>query len=157
MDRRITEGIVLLSVILGAVAGPFFPLNVPVSDNFGYLNLGEISARTQFQYPLVQTIPQDFLQVKSPLLAAPRSEVCLSERCIINAADLLKQMDRNVDPCQDFFKFACGGFIADTVLPEYKASTFDMLEDQINKRLKKVFEAEPAAEEPSIYQGRVHL
>merc|ERR1711910_259301 len=74
MDRRITEGIVLLSVILGAVAGPFFPLNVPVSDNFGYLNLGEISARTQFQYPLVQTIPQDFLQVKSPLLAAPRTK-----------------------------------------------------------------------------------
>ena len=176
MDRRITEGIVLLSVILGAVAGPFFPLNVPVSDNFGYLNLGEISARTQFQYPLVQTIPQDFLQVKSPLLAAPRSEVCLSERCIINAADLLKQMDRNVDPCQDFFKFACGGFIADTVLPEHKTRTgffvlhllfklstfpflgsFNVLGDQLNERLKKVFEAEPAAAEPSIYQGRVHL
>ena len=152
MDRRITEGIVLLSVILGAVAGPFFPLNVPVSDNFGLsLNLGEISA-------------------------APRSEVCLSEKCIINAADLLKQMDRNVDPCQDFFKFACGGFIADTVLPEHKTSTgvfvlhllfklstfpflgsFNVLGDQLNERLKKVFEAEPAAAEPSIYQGRVHL
>ena len=83
MDRRITEGIFLASVILGA----------------------------------------DFLQVKSPLLADPRSEVCLSEKCIINAADLLKQMDRNVDPCQDFFKFACGGFIADTVLPEHKTRT----------------------------------
>ena len=109
MDSRITEGIVLASVILGA----------------------------------------DFLQVKSPLLADPRSEVCLSEKCIINAADLLKQMDRNVDPCQDFFKFACGGFIADTVLPEHKTST--------GVFVKKVFEAEPAAAEPSIYQGRVHL
>ena len=133
MDRRITEGIVLASVILGA----------------------------------------DFLQVKSPLLADPRSEVCLSEKCIINAADLLKQMDRNVDPCQDFFKFACGGFIADTVLPDrtgffvlqllFRLLTFpflgplDVLRDQLNKRLKKVFEAEPAAAEPSIYQGRVHL
>ena len=149
MDRRITEGIVLASVILGAVAGPFFPLNVPVSDNFGLsLNLGEISA-------------------------GPRSEVCLSEKCIINAADLLKQMDRNVDPCQDFFKFACGGFIADTVLPDrtgffvlqllFRLLTFpflgplDVLRDQLNKRLKKVFEAEPAAAEPSIYQGMVHL
>ena len=149
MDRRITEGIVLASVILGAVAGPFFPLNVPVSDNFGLsLNLGEISA-------------------------GPRSEVCLSEKCIINAADLLKQMDRNVDPCQDFFKFACGGFIADTVLPDrtgffvlqllFRLLTFpflgplDVLRDQLNKRLKKVFEAEPAPEEPRIYQGRVHL
>ena len=99
----------------GVSAGPFFPLSVPVSHNYGYVNLD--------QYPPVQTLPSDFLEIKSPFRPAPGSPLCLSESCILNAADLLKQMDRKVDPCQDFYKFACGGFIADTVLPEHKTRT----------------------------------
>ena len=33
----------------GVSAGPFFPLSVPVSHNYGYVNLD--------QYPPVQTLP----------------------------------------------------------------------------------------------------
>ena len=98
---------------LGVLAGPFFPLNVPVSHNYGYIN----------HYPQIQDLPSDFLEVKSPFASAPGNPVCLSESCVVNAADLLKQMDRKVDPCQDFYKFACGGFIANTVLPEHKTKT----------------------------------
>ena len=54
---------------------------------------------------------------------SPDSPVCLFESCILTAGDLLRQMDRNVDPCQDFYKFACGGFISDTVVPEDKTET----------------------------------
>ena len=60
----------------------------------------------------------DLLEVRSSSVP-----VCLTESCVVTAADLLKQMDRKVDPCQDFYKFACGGFIADTVLPEHKTRT----------------------------------
>ena len=80
---------------LGVLASPVFSLNDPV--NF-----------------------LEVLEVKSSFTPAP---VCLTEGCVVNAADLLKQMDRKVDPCQDFYKFACGGFIADTVLPEDKTRT----------------------------------
>ena len=124
MEGRYLLGIFLLGSLLmplGVLAGPFFPLNVPVSHNYGYVNLEQQSHH--FQYPPVQTIPSDFLEVKSPFSPAPGSPLCLSESCVLNAADLLKQMDRNVDPCQDFYKFACGGFIADTVLPEHKTRT----------------------------------
>ena len=106
---------------LGVLAGPFFPLNVPGPYNYGYINLDQQSH--QFQYPQVQAVPSDFLEVKSPFAPAPGNPVCLSESCVVTAADLLKQMDRKVDPCQDFYKFACGGFIADTVLPEHKTRT----------------------------------
>ena len=106
---------------LGVFAGPFFPLNVPVYHNYGYVNIDQQSH--DFPYPPVQTIPSDFLEVKSPFAPAPGSPLCLSESCVLAAGDLLKQMDRNVDPCQDFYKFACGGFIADTVLPEHKTRT----------------------------------
>ena len=43
-------------------------------------------------------------------------QVCQTEGCKQQAANLLEQMDRTVDPCQDFYQFACGGFINKTVV-----------------------------------------
>ena len=82
--------------------------------------------------------------------------VCLTESCVKTAARLLRQMDRTVDPCQDFYQFACGGFIADTVLPEHKTrlGSYDLLRDELNKNLKALFESEPEESEPRVYQGR---
>lgn len=31
--------------------------------------------------------------------------------CIQTAADLASRMDTDVDPCEDFYQFACGGYI----------------------------------------------
>lgn len=82
--------------------------------------------------------------------------VCLTESCVKTAARLLRQMDRTADPCQDFYQFACGGFIADTVLPEHKTrlGSYDLLRDELNKKLKALFESEPDNSEPRVYQGR---
>ena len=49
-------------------------------------------------------------------------KVCQTEGCRQQTADLLKQMDRTVDPCQDFYQFACGGYINRTVVPKDKGS-----------------------------------
>ena len=45
-------------------------------------------------------------------------QVCQTEGCKQQAANLLEQMDRTVDPCQDFYQFACGGFINKTGVPK---------------------------------------
>ena len=50
-------------------------------------------------------------------------ELCLTEACVTQTADLLDQMDRTQDPCQDFYQFSCGGYIQDTVLPPHKTNT----------------------------------
>ena len=81
--------------------------------------------------------------------------ICLTEGCILQTAELLQEMDRTVDPCQDFYQFACGGFLSNTLVPEHKtiSGKFWLMADQLNQRLRKVFEAEPTAGEPNIYKG----
>jgi predicted metalloendopeptidase len=43
-------------------------------------------------------------------------------------------MDRAADPCNDFYQFACGGFIEKTVIPEDKpgVSMFSIIRDKLD-------------------------
>lgn len=38
-------------------------------------------------------------------------DMCLTEECIHAASSILKAMDPSVDPCDDFYTYACGGWI----------------------------------------------
>ena len=55
--------------------------------------------------------------------------MCLSTECVQVAARLTSYMDPNVDPCEDFYKYSCGGWEEENVLPEGLGSwgTFEQL------------------------------
>ena len=61
------------------------------------------------------------------------SDYCMNPGCINAASDILQNMDESVNPCDDFYQFACGGFIKKTVIPDDRTrmSTFSVLSDQL--------------------------
>ena len=76
--------------------------------------------------------------------------ICLTPACIHAASKMLKMMDVSVDPCDDFYNFACGSFIKNTNIPDDEVSinAFSMVEDKLQEQLKnlvskKINESEP--------------
>ncbi|XP_057331077.1 neprilysin-2-like isoform X3 [Microplitis mediator] len=68
--------------------------------------------------------------------------ICDSPSCVHTASKILKNMDSSVDPCDDFYRFACGGFLKSTIIPDDKVSvnTFSIISDQVLEQLRMSIE-----------------
>lgn len=66
------------------------------------------------------------------------ANICLKEECIHSASNVLKQMDQQVEPCDDFYNFACGNFIKNTVIPDDQVSvtTFSLIGERLQEQLR---------------------
>lgn len=96
------------------------------------------------------------LEPESPVRQyAPGSDVCLTKGCVKAANNLNQAMDETADPCSSFYQFACGGFLKNTVIPDHQTSrgSFSIVRDNLNERLRKLFEEEGTATEPKIYES----
>ncbi|XP_038058258.1 endothelin-converting enzyme homolog isoform X2 [Patiria miniata] len=51
----------------------------------------------------------------------PHSTACTEPRCIQATANILRVMDLEADPCQDFYQYACGKYAEVTDIPEDKS------------------------------------
>ncbi|XP_051839020.1 neprilysin [Antechinus flavipes] len=68
--------------------------------------------------------------------------ICKSADCIKSAARLIENMDNAANPCTDFYKYACGGWLKRNVIPETSSrySNFDILRDELEVVLKDVLQ-----------------
>ncbi|CAH1395389.1 unnamed protein product [Nezara viridula] len=71
----------------------------------------------------------------------PDSKICLSDGCIHTASMLLKSMDLEASPCDDFYQFACGKF-RKKMIPDDKSSlsTFSVISDDLQLQLRSILE-----------------
>ncbi|XP_027847675.2 neprilysin-2-like isoform X2 [Aphis gossypii] len=63
---------------------------------------------------------------------------CFTPGCVKAAASVINNMDLSVDPCDDFYQFACGNFIKYTVIDDDKPSqtTFSIASDTLLNKLR---------------------
>ncbi|XP_014207874.1 neprilysin-2-like [Copidosoma floridanum] len=70
------------------------------------------------------------------------------------ASSILENMDPTVEPCDDFYRFACGGFLRDTMIPDDKTSvnTFSIISDKLQKQLRASIEEESKPDDPRPFK-----
>ena len=63
--------------------------------------------------------------------------ILLLKGCITTAAYVLDNLDDSVDPCDDFYQFACGGYMERTVIPDdhTRVNTFSTSDDKLNEQV----------------------
>ncbi|NXI62819.1 NEP protein, partial [Anseranas semipalmata] len=68
--------------------------------------------------------------------------VCKTSDCIKSAARIIENMDTTAEPCNDFYQYACGGWLKRNVIPETSSrySNFDILRDELEVVLKDVLD-----------------
>ena len=63
---------------------------------------------------------------------------CFTKGCIQTAADLLDKLDQTANPCDDFYQFACGGYVEKTIIPDDRTRTsmFSAVGDKLNEQVR---------------------
>jgi len=77
---------------------------------------------------------------KAGTLAKDHGEVCNKPRCVRVANRIIANMDASVNPCDNFYQYACGGWIKNHKIPKGKDeySAIVELSENDDKLLKKV-------------------
>jgi len=67
-----------------------------------------------------------------------KENLCLTPGCVHSASKMLEQMDTSVEPCDDFYTYACGGFVKNTIISDEKVSvnTFSIIGDKLQEQLR---------------------
>ncbi|XP_052738145.1 neprilysin-4 isoform X2 [Bicyclus anynana] len=93
-----------------------------------HLTRGSVRIQSPIRSHVLQMESAAKLVVAVGLLVVVRSSPapCRSELCLVTASRVLAALNKSVDPCDDFYEFACGGWIQRNPVPEW-ASSWDQL------------------------------
>lgn len=77
-----------------------------------------------------------------PTAGKEKYDICDSPVCLKRAQLIKEWQNPDIDPCEDFYSYACGGWAKKQTIPENKAShgVNDILELEVYKELKGILE-----------------
>ncbi|XP_037924758.1 neprilysin-2 isoform X2 [Hermetia illucens] len=79
-------------------------------------------------------------------VTSKKDDICLTSECVHTASNVLEALDTSVEPCDDFYNFACGSFLKNTNIPDEKTqvNTFSVIGDKLQIQLKQLITEEPS-------------
>lgn len=83
-----------------------------------------------------------------------KDNICYTPGCIHSASKVLSSIDFSVEPCDDFYHFACGNFVKETNIPDEKVSvnTFSIIGDLLQEQLRSLVSEEPRQDEAKPFR-----
>lgn len=81
--------------------------------------------------------------------------ICLTPGCVKAAATVLNNINENVEPCENFYEFACGGWLQKQLIPDDRSSVsvFSLLQDDLDQLLRSMVEAGIKDTDPQYIQN----
>ncbi|EYC44744.1 hypothetical protein Y032_0451g1686 [Ancylostoma ceylanicum] len=112
------------------------------------------------------TSPSSEVPPESPSTAAPipssttpssEPPVCTTTGCVRAANAIINAMNTSVNPCEDFYEFACGAWNEYHPIPDDMSGfgTFSFVREQVRLQLRVLLEQEVTSESKSINMARI--
>ncbi|XP_077581599.1 membrane metallo-endopeptidase-like 1 [Stigmatopora nigra] len=120
----------------------------------GLVVLYTSALKEQFQRT---TEPRKSADVEGQVFRSNLENVCTSADCVTAASRLIHNMDATVKPCDNFYQYACGGWLERHVIPETSSrhSVFDLLRDKLEIVLKGALETESHNDRDAIKKAKI--
>ncbi|WVQ78577.1 hypothetical protein IAT38_000663 [Cryptococcus sp. DSM 104549] len=138
--------LLLASTFIGLFAGAEHQVKKGGKHHPGAPGGGEGGWKTEWRTETqTETATRTTTEVSQPT-GTPEPKVCLTPECVTLASSILSSLNTSVDPCDDFYEFATGGWQAANSIPEDRGlyGAFNEVADGNKKLIVKVLDAIPS-------------
>ncbi|XP_043975219.1 neprilysin-like isoform X2 [Gambusia affinis] len=91
------------------------------------------------------------------LFATQSDKICTTADCTRSASRLIENMDATMDPCDNFYQYACGGWLKKNIIPEAhtKYGLYNILNANLDVILKGVLEKKVEREAAALTKAKI--
>nr|XP_020644827.1 phosphate-regulating neutral endopeptidase [Pogona vitticeps] len=117
-------------------AGSSMPANKRAASRPLQIALGVFASTTVVLGTALFLVSQGHIKLPS------KQQYCLTPECVEAAAAIKSKLNTSVDPCDNFFRFACEGWIENNPIPEDSSSygVYPWLRHNVDLKLKALLE-----------------
>ncbi|VDK55333.1 unnamed protein product [Anisakis simplex] len=107
--------------------------------------------------PVIITTTASAKPIKSPDEIAPNDRICDTKGCVMAANHLLMAINTSVDPCDNFYEYACGQWNRDHPIPDDMSAygTFAYVRENVRQQMRVLFESDSPTTSKSIGMTRI--